>query len=204
MSKNSSIRLNKVLRELNINMITAVETLEKHGYTIDCRPTTKLTNAEYSILKKVHERERIRKNSKTEESKNKLEKAKKKVKRNKDTKGYFIKKKPNAEDLIPKIEKLCINQPIRKIAIIFEIPESLLLQLAKPIISNCTIDHRISPEEFQSFKPSLMVILKDYLDGLPEEKLIEKKKKKRNSKKGKSFPDTYKYKDFVRIIYTNM
>ena len=45
-----TIRLNKVLRELNISLDRAVEYLEKKGIEIEHRPTTKITDEVYEIL----------------------------------------------------------------------------------------------------------------------------------------------------------
>ncbi|MCD8409778.1 hypothetical protein [Tenacibaculum finnmarkense] len=46
-----NIRLNKVLRELNISLDRAVDSLAKKGLKIEARPTAKITEKEYSILK---------------------------------------------------------------------------------------------------------------------------------------------------------
>ena len=45
-----TIRLNKVLRELNISLDRAVEYLEKKGIEIEHRPTTKITDEVYETL----------------------------------------------------------------------------------------------------------------------------------------------------------
>ena len=45
-----TIRLNKVLRELNISLDRAVEFLESKGVEIEKRPTTKISNEVYGIL----------------------------------------------------------------------------------------------------------------------------------------------------------
>ena len=50
MADQPSIRLNKVLRELNISLDRAVEFLNKKGVEIDARPTTKITSEVYTIL----------------------------------------------------------------------------------------------------------------------------------------------------------
>ncbi|CAM1334531.1 translation initiation factor IF-2 [Tenacibaculum aestuariivivum] len=47
---NKLIRLNKVLRELNISLDRAVEHLAKKGHKIEARPTAKISDAEYQIL----------------------------------------------------------------------------------------------------------------------------------------------------------
>jgi len=50
MSDNKTLRLNKVLRELNISLDRAVEHLAHSGFEIEARPTTKISNAEYEVL----------------------------------------------------------------------------------------------------------------------------------------------------------
>ncbi len=46
----ATLRLNKVLRELNISLDRAVEHLSKKGYEIEARPTTKITDEVYNVL----------------------------------------------------------------------------------------------------------------------------------------------------------
>ncbi len=50
MADNKTMRLNKVLRELNISLDRAVEHLSANGHEIEARPTTKISNAEYEVL----------------------------------------------------------------------------------------------------------------------------------------------------------
>ena len=50
MAENKTLRLNKVLRELNISLDRAVEHLASHGIEIEARPTTKISNEEYEVL----------------------------------------------------------------------------------------------------------------------------------------------------------
>ena len=50
MAEAKTLRLNKVLRELNISLDRAVEHLAKHSYEIEARPTTKISEKEYQIL----------------------------------------------------------------------------------------------------------------------------------------------------------
>eukprot|EP01026_Neomeris_dumetosa_P077029 TRINITY_DN82964_c0_g1_i2.p3 TRINITY_DN82964_c0_g1~~TRINITY_DN82964_c0_g1_i2.p3 ORF type:complete len:104 (+),score=11.34 TRINITY_DN82964_c0_g1_i2:48-359(+) len=45
-----TIRLNKVLRELNISLDRAVEFLDSKGIEIEKRPTTKISEEVYTIL----------------------------------------------------------------------------------------------------------------------------------------------------------
>jgi len=50
MAESKKLRLNKVLRELNISLDRAVEHLANNGYEIEARPTTKISNEEYQLL----------------------------------------------------------------------------------------------------------------------------------------------------------
>ena len=50
MAENKTLRLNKVLRELNISLDRAVEHLAANGFEVEARPTTKISNEEYQVL----------------------------------------------------------------------------------------------------------------------------------------------------------
>ncbi len=50
MAEIKKLRLNKVLRELNISLDRAVEHLASKGFEIEARPTTKISNEEYNVL----------------------------------------------------------------------------------------------------------------------------------------------------------
>jgi translation initiation factor IF-2 len=50
MAENKTVRLNKVLRELNISLDRAVEHLAGKGHDIEARPTTKISGEEYEVL----------------------------------------------------------------------------------------------------------------------------------------------------------
>ncbi|WP_026775182.1 translation initiation factor IF-2 [Polaribacter sp. Hel_I_88] len=50
MSVGKTMRLNKVLRELNISLDRAVEYLAKNGHEIEARPTTKISGDIYQVL----------------------------------------------------------------------------------------------------------------------------------------------------------
>jgi translation initiation factor IF-2 len=50
MAEGKTMRLNKVLRELNISLDRAVEHLSKKGHEIDARPTTKISGDVYQVL----------------------------------------------------------------------------------------------------------------------------------------------------------
>ena len=61
MEDNPSIRLNKVLRELNISLDRAVEFLNYKGIEIDARPTTKINNKIYKLLSNEFETDKSKK-----------------------------------------------------------------------------------------------------------------------------------------------
>ena len=50
MAENATIRLNKVLRELNISLDRAVDYLGSKGHEIEARPTTKISGEVYQVL----------------------------------------------------------------------------------------------------------------------------------------------------------
>ena len=50
MAENATIRLNKVLRELNISLDRAVDYLASQGHEVDARPTTKISGEVYQVL----------------------------------------------------------------------------------------------------------------------------------------------------------
>ncbi len=47
-----SIRLNKVARDLNVGVQTAVEFLQKRGFTVEANPNTKITDEQHALLVK--------------------------------------------------------------------------------------------------------------------------------------------------------
>ena len=50
MADNPTIRLNKVLRELNISLDRAVDYLTSQGHDVEARPTTKISDEVYQVL----------------------------------------------------------------------------------------------------------------------------------------------------------
>ncbi len=50
MADNATIRLNKVLRELNISLDRAVDYLASKGHQVEARPTTKISDEVYQVL----------------------------------------------------------------------------------------------------------------------------------------------------------
>ena len=50
MAEQETIRLNKVLRDLNISLDRAVDHLSSKGFDVEARPTTKISNEVYQVL----------------------------------------------------------------------------------------------------------------------------------------------------------
>ena len=51
------IKLLKIAKELNVGMSTCVETLQKHGYSVDTNPNTRIGEAEIDILRQAYGKE---------------------------------------------------------------------------------------------------------------------------------------------------
>jgi translation initiation factor IF-2 len=68
MSEVKTIRINKVLRELNISLDRAVEQLGEHGFEIEARPTSKISRAEYQLLVDAFQTDRNKKEASEEVS----------------------------------------------------------------------------------------------------------------------------------------
>tara|TARA_X000001036_G_scaffold68143_1_gene59047 strand:- start:22658 stop:25342 length:2685 start_codon:yes stop_codon:yes gene_type:complete len=66
MAEKASIRLNKVLRELNISLDRAVEYLSSKGISIEARPTTKISNETYKSLLDEFETDKSKKDASAE------------------------------------------------------------------------------------------------------------------------------------------
>ena len=71
MSEVKTIRINKVLRELNISLDRAVEQLGEHGFEIEARPTSKISQAEYQLLVDAFQIDRNKKEASEEVSEEK-------------------------------------------------------------------------------------------------------------------------------------
>ena len=71
MSEVKTIRINKVLRELNISLDRAVEQLAAHGFEIDARPTSKISEQEYQLLLDAFQTDRNKREASEEVSEEK-------------------------------------------------------------------------------------------------------------------------------------
>ena len=61
MADTKTIRINKVLRELNISLDRAVESLAEKGFQVEARPTTKISQQEYELLLDAFQTDRSKK-----------------------------------------------------------------------------------------------------------------------------------------------
>ena len=64
-------RLNRVLSELNISLDRAVDYLKSHGFEVEARPTTKISDEEYNLLCDAFQTDRQRKEASDEVSEEK-------------------------------------------------------------------------------------------------------------------------------------
>lgn len=71
MSEERAIRINKVLRELNISLDRAVDFLKGKGYEIDATPNAKISKEEYSVLCKQFSADKGKKEASIEVSEEK-------------------------------------------------------------------------------------------------------------------------------------
>ena len=71
MAEKATLRLNKVLRELNISLDRAAEHLTAKGYDIDARPTAKISDEIYEVLLEEFQTDRSKKKASKEVSEEK-------------------------------------------------------------------------------------------------------------------------------------
>ena len=71
MSDQPTLRLNKVLSELNISLDRAVEHLSQHGHEIEARPTTKISQEVYNVLLDEFETDKSKRDASAEISEEK-------------------------------------------------------------------------------------------------------------------------------------
>ena len=66
MADNPSIRLNKVLRELNISLDRVIDFLSSKGFQVEPRPTTKISDEIYKILLEEFETDKSKRDASNE------------------------------------------------------------------------------------------------------------------------------------------
>ena len=118
MSEERNIRINKVLRELNISLERAVDFLKDKGCLIEQNPNTKITESEYSILAYQFDSKTENKISEDEFEelleKPKTEKLKKAYTTSENTKNEFQKENPFEKDILETLKEEYANGIILK------------------------------------------------------------------------------------------
>ena len=94
----NSVRLNKVIREFNISLERVVEFLSSRGHEIDARPTSKISDEQYSLLSQEFSSDR---SSKVESHDLSEEKKKENEERIKEV--MYLKKEIEKEKIILKL-----------------------------------------------------------------------------------------------------
>ena len=144
MSETRTMRLNKVLRELNISLDRAVEYLAKNNYQIEARPTTKISNEIYEVLKDGFETDANKKAASKEVSEEKR-KEKEAIRLELEAKieKKRIEEEKKEEVLKAKAEKLAIKK-VGKIDIATQKP---VAEGQPEIIEEEKSDHEVSEIE---------------------------------------------------------
>lgn len=114
MSEERTIRINKVLRELNISLDRAVDFLKGKGVEIDASPNAKISKEEYSVLSKQFSSDRGKKEASLEVSEEKR-KEKEALKQERERE---IEEKRKQEELRIKKEQEIIRAKAKEIAAI--------------------------------------------------------------------------------------
>lgn len=111
-----TIRLNKVLRELNISLDRAVEFLETKGVEIEHRPTTKISDEVYTILSNEFQTDASKKVASKEVSQAKQkEKEALQIAREREIEEKFKKEEPSSPEIVKATSKLTGLKTVGKI-----------------------------------------------------------------------------------------
>ena len=102
MSEVKTIRINKVLRELNISLDRAVEQLAAHGFEIDARPTSKISEQEYQLLLDAFQTDRTKREASeevSEEKRKEKEAIRQRIEEEKETKAQVYQERTELKGL---------------------------------------------------------------------------------------------------------
>jgi translation initiation factor IF-2 len=188
MAENKTLRLNKVLRELNISLDRAVEHLASNGIEIEARPTTKISNEEYEILLDGFQTDRSKKAASKEVSEEKrkekealriaLEDKLEKKRLDEEAKRVVVKAK--AEKLeIKTIGKIDVKPKKEEVAPIDEKVEKKSAEVTKPPVEE------IKKEEVEKITP---VVEDEKKDKAVEKPIVKEPKKPVIKEKEKEKP----------------
>mgnify|MGYP001249266936 CR=1 FL=1 len=112
MSEVKTIRINKVLRELNISLDRAVEQLAAHGFEIDARPTSKISEQEYQLLLDAFQTDRTKREASeevSEEKRKEKEAIRQRIEEDKETKTQVFQARTELKEL-RKVGKIDLEQ----------------------------------------------------------------------------------------------
>ncbi len=145
-----SIRLNKVARDLNVGIQTAVEFLQKKGFTVEANPNTKITDEQHALLVKEFSKD---KNLKLESENISIERHKEKSKPAADSETVKEEPKevktvipePQRPKVVGQIDLDALNQP--KPAAVKEVP----------VEKKEVVKEDVKPEPKQEAKPVVVV-----------------------------------------------
>jgi len=180
MADDKTLRLNKVLRELNISLDRAVEHLAHSGFDIEARPTTKISNEEYQILLDGFQTDRSKKEASKEVSeekrkekeaiKNALEEKLEKHRLEEEAKKVVVKAKADKLE-IKTVGKIDIEPKEVPIEVKPVIEEKLVVEVVKPK----PIEKIVKEEPKIEVKETIVESVKEEAKPIVEEKPVVKK-----------------------------
>ncbi len=189
-----NVRLNQVIRELNISLERAVEYLSSKGIEVDARPTTKISGDEYEVLldgfkadrknRKASEEISEEKRKEKEEIREALEKKKEQELKEEEAKHEVVK---------AKAEKLEIKQ-VGKIDL--EPQKPLAKEEAKPVEKQ----EEIVPQKLEEVKPVIGTKADESTVQKPKHSLIKKKDLIKKEDTKQPIKGDFKKKEIVKPI----
>ena len=102
MSEVKTIRINKVLRELNVSLDRVVDHLAEHGHKVEPRPTSKISQEEYQLLLDAFQTDRTKREAShevSEEKRKEKEAIRQQIEEKQEAKQKVIEAKTNLQGL---------------------------------------------------------------------------------------------------------
>ena len=157
MSEVKTIRINKVLRELNISLDRAVEQLGEHGFEIEARPTSKISKDEYQILVDAFQTDRNKKEASeevSEEKRKEKEAIRQRIEEEQDAKNQVVQARTELKGL-RQVGKIDLDPKAKpkdevKDGKSTETPKTELIKtldtVEKPSLQNSTDQRQVEPQ----------------------------------------------------------
>ncbi|AFL80406.1 bacterial translation initiation factor 2 (bIF-2) [Aequorivita sublithincola DSM 14238] len=182
MAEEKSIRLNKVLREFNISLDRAVEFLKDHGYEVDARPTTKISNKEYEVLFEEFETDKSKKVASKEVGEEKR-KEKEEFRLEREREIEEKQKKEEASRVIKAETKLAGPKQVGKIDLSTgkpkkEEPKAAETPVEKPEVKEPKKEEKVEKPEVVAEKPKAEKVEEKPVAPAKEEKEVKEKVEK--------------------------